>query len=258
MADTIKVVDSSTGQIEERPIEDVVVVDVQDELMFADLPPEFDHIIRIPASNGMKRVAAISHATLLNDAMVPILAHETLIDGQIAALQAHDVVLDNMDAQLAAHDVALDGLVANKFDKPTGTTAQYIRGDGSLATLPSPVDISGKSDKSQFSATSSATAHGQTAGQTNGVTSNPTNAPADSRTDYGVLAAILGADVNSANSKQNATATNVNTIATNLNALATKYNELATKFNALINWLGTTTTTGLTGNVNALRLAGAT
>lgn len=33
-------------------------------------------------------------------------------------------------------DAASSGALAGKFNTPTGTTAQYIRGDGSLATLP--------------------------------------------------------------------------------------------------------------------------
>lgn len=33
-------------------------------------------------------------------------------------------------------DAATSGALAGKFNTPTGTTAQYIRGDGSLATLP--------------------------------------------------------------------------------------------------------------------------
>lgn len=50
-------------------------------------------------------------------------------------------------------------------------------------------------------------------------TNSPTNAP----TNYGAIAAILGADINATNGKQNTTAANVN--------------DLATRFNALVSWL---------------------
>lgn len=46
-----------------------------------------------------------------------------------------------------------------------------------------------------------------------------TNSPTDAPTNYGVLAAILGADANSTNAKQNTTAANANDAATKLNIL---------------------------------------
>lgn len=52
-------------------------------------------------------------------------------------------------------------------------------------------------------------------------TNSPTNAP----TNYGALAAILGADANATNTKQN-------TIATNLNDLSTKVNNIIAWFQA--------------------------
>lgn len=51
--------------------------------------------------------------------------------------------------------------------------------------------------------------------------SDATNSPTDAPTNYGVLAAILGADANSTNAKQNATAANVNALATKFNTLLT-------------------------------------
>lgn len=59
-------------------------------------------------------------------------------------------------------------------------------------------------------------------------TDAPTNAPADAATNYGVLAAILGADANATNGKQNTIAENVNSIASNVNSLATIVNSLKT------------------------------
>ena len=50
----------------------------------------------------------------------------------------------NTPIQIAQSQV--DNLItdlAGKFDDPTGTTAQYIRGDGSLATFPSYIDTAG-------------------------------------------------------------------------------------------------------------------
>lgn len=182
MADSVKigVMNSETGQRTLESIEDVTVVNVQNEILLSELPAEFDHVIRIAAANGMKRVAAISHNTLLADAMTPILEHAVLI-GQ-------------------------------------------------------------KSDKSQFSALSILGAHGRS----NGSTTNPIDAPTNAPTNYGVLAAILGADANATNAKQNATAANVNAIAANLNALSTQ-------FNALLTWLGFNQNA-----INNLRMAGAT
>lgn len=74
-------------------------------------------------------------------------------------------------------------------------------------------------------------------GATNGAADAPTNAPADARTDYGTLAAVLGAEVNTNNGKQNSTATNVNALAVKYNALAGKYNDLATKVNTIFDHL---------------------
>lgn len=50
-----------------------------------------------------------------------------------------------------------------------------------------------------------------------------TNAPTNAPTNYGAIAAILGADANATNTKQNQIATNLN--------------DLSAKFNALIAWL---------------------
>jgi hypothetical protein len=238
----IGVIDGVTGQMTMEETESVTVVNVQEDIVVPVMPAEYEHILRVPAANGMKRVAAVSDATMFKS-----------INDRVTAERQQIVEWATIDINaLKAADITLQNNINAKMTIPTGTTSQYVRGDGSLASLPSPIDISGKSDKANFAALSTLAAHGQTSGQTNGATNNPTNAPADSKTDYGLVAAILGADVNTANTKQNQTASNVNVIATNLNALATKYNELAIKFNALLTWLTTSQ-----GYQNNLRAAGA-
>lgn len=67
---------------------------------------------------------------------------------------------------------------------------------------------------------------------TDAATNGPTNAPTDAPTNYGVLAAVLGGEVNSNNAKQNATAANVNTLAGIVNANAAKQNTIATNLNS--------------------------
>lgn len=66
---------------------------------------------------------------------------------------------------------------------------------------------------------------------TNAPVDAATNAPTDARTDYGPIAAILGADANSTNAKQNSTATIVNANAVKQNAGFAILNTLATRFN---------------------------
>lgn len=51
------------------------------------------------------------------------------------------------------------------------------------------------------------------------ITNSATNSPTDAKTDYGPIAAILGADANATNSKQNTTAANVNALAVKFNTL---------------------------------------
>lgn len=66
---------------------------------------------------------------------------------------------------------------------------------------------------------------------TNAPTDCPTNSPNDARTDYGILATILGADINTINTKQNTIANNCNSIGTKVNAGFAILNILAARFN---------------------------
>lgn len=74
-------------------------------------------------------------------------------------------------------------------------------------------------------------------GSVNASTSAATNSPTNSPTNLGVLAVILGADLNATNTKQNQIATNCNDLAVKYNDLATKYNDLAVKFNSCLDRL---------------------
>lgn len=67
----------------------------------------------------------------------------------------------------------------------------------------------------------------------------PTNAPTSATTNYGVLAAILGADLNATNAGQNQIGSNVN--------------QVAAQLNSLITWISNT----MVSRTNALRSAGA-
>jgi hypothetical protein len=93
---------------------------------------------------------------------------------------------------------------SDKFDNPTGTTDQYVRGNGSLATFPTIPSITTQSH----------------------INDGATDAPTDAPTNLNVLTTLLGSltgEVNATNTKQN--------------ALAAKYNDLATKFNTLLDKL---------------------
>ena len=218
-----------SGQVVEVDQNSLVFNDFSQSLTQGEIPTEGYMVVAIAAANGLKRTA-----------LVPVSCWHDLI----TALQAHDAVLDAHDALLDTQVAALAAMDTTKQDKLSGTTAQYVRGNGTLATfptIPTMPDITGKSDKANFTALSTLAAHGRS----NGATSNPTNSPTDAPTNYGVLAAVLGADVNANNTKQNTTAANCNTIGTNLNALAVQ-------FNALLTWLGLSKDA-----INNLRAAGA-
>lgn len=118
--------------------------------------------------------------------------------------------LTSLIGTVAGHTTSIGNLQSNKVDKTIKVNGQPLSAD---VTISVPVITAGAS-------------------VANVATNAATNAPTDAKTDYGLLAAILGADVNSTNSKQNATATN-------LNALATSYNASMVKLNSLIATLRT-------------------
>jgi len=223
----VKVTDTN-GQVIEVDQDSLVYNDFTRSLINSDIPTEGYMVVGISAAGGLIRTA-----------LVPVAKwHEMTgtLQNQITALQAHDVVLDEHDAALAAHDTAIDAVVAGKQDKFAGTTAQYVRGNGSLSTfptIPTMPDISGKSDKANFTALSVLAAHGQSAAAT--------NSPTNSKTDYNIVTTLLGTLTDGLNQ----TNTAQNTIATNLNSLATKVN-------AIMTWLGLNKDA-----INSLRTAGA-
>ena len=70
MADTpqIGVVDATSGQVSLKPTTDVSVTQIQGLTMLTTMPAEFDHLVRVPAANGMVKAAAVSHDALMADA----------------------------------------------------------------------------------------------------------------------------------------------------------------------------------------------
>lgn len=71
--------------------------------------------------------AAVSHTHAISD----VTGLQAAIDGKAALSHTHTI------ANVTGLQAALD----SKFNTPAGTTAQYVRGDGSLATLPVPQTI---------------------------------------------------------------------------------------------------------------------
>ena len=62
------------------------------------------------------------------------------------AVNGKGLVTSSSDTPIQIAQSQVDNLItdlAGKFDDPTGTAAQYIRGDGSLATFPSYIDTAG-------------------------------------------------------------------------------------------------------------------
>lgn len=213
----------SDGQVVEVEEDNLVFNDFTASPIEAMMPTEGHIVCVIAAANGLKRTA-----------LIPIgVWHDMVEDLEDTANSIHTHLqadIDGLEADLATINTTLSG----KFNAPTGTISQYIRGNGTLATFPSAVDISGKSDKANFAVLSTLAAHGRS----NGATNSPTDAP----TNLNVVTTLLGGltgEVNATNGRQN-------TIAANLNALATQ-------FNALLIWLTTNQ-----GSINNLRTAGAT
>jgi len=75
--------------------------------------------------------------TLFNGAYGSLTGLPTLFPGTFAALTSKPTTLSGYGITDAATSAALTSGLAGKFATPAGTTAQYVRGDGSLATLPS-------------------------------------------------------------------------------------------------------------------------
>ena len=223
-----KVMNNFTGQVEDVSFPSYVNSNPQSTPTVSTTPTAY--LGTMPAEDGaMVRVVSVPQS-VVEQHMIEVIAADraslvTMVQGQIADLQAHDTVLD-------AHETALDTLVAGKFDKPTGTTSQYVRGDGTLATLTIP-SLTTTSKRANFESLAVLAAHGRT----NAATNSPTN----SKTDYNLVTTLLGTLTDGLNQ----TNTAQNTIATNLNALATQ-------FNALLAWLTTNQ-----GSINNLRTAGA-
>lgn len=140
---------------------------------------------------------------------------DDIVEPRQKAYDAYKTVSDAIDANTitdyGALDTAWDNSIAN-YTAPT--------------ELPSLADLAdGKADKANFAALSTLAAHG--------ISNAATNAPADVKTDYGLLATILGSDMNTLNAKQNAIATNLNALATAFNTLLTKVTAHETAINAL-------------------------
>lgn len=108
------------------------------------------------------------------------------------------------------------------FDSPS------VPGNPIYNTIPT---MSGKSDKAAFVGVAVTAAPV--------IALAPTNAPTSATTNYGLIAAILGADLNATNAGQNQIATNTN--------------QTAARLNDLITWISTT----MVSNTNNLRKAGA-
>lgn len=100
------------GQRTLVPTTDATVAQIQGLSMLTTLPAQFDHLIRVPAANGMVKASAVSHTAVLADAIT-------------AVNTARQGIVDDFTTQLSG-----------KMPAPTGTTSQYIRGDGSLTTFP--------------------------------------------------------------------------------------------------------------------------
>lgn len=160
-----------------------------------------------------------------------------------------------VDSRLASDEEA----IAGKFNQPIGTTSQYIRGDGSLATFPTipslPIAISNVTGLLTALEEKAATSHthvindisnasplGKTLmavasvgaarsailsmqthiadSATNAPVDCPTNAPNDAPTNLNVITTLLGALVG----QVNATNDRQNQIANNCNSIGTKVN----------------------------------
>lgn len=219
----INVMDASTGQIDVEDTADVTVASVQGLTMLTATPPEFSHVILLPAANGMVKAGSISHPAILADAIAAV-----------------DTARSDLVTMITS---SISTLTTSKMDKPTGSTSQYLRGDGSLATLPA-ADLSTTSKRANFTALSTMAA----LSVTDSATTSPTNAPTDAITNYNTVTTLLGllvSAVNDANTKQNA-------IGTNANAIAANVNYLKTAVDGILTYLGLVPT-----SFNNMRTAGA-
>lgn len=228
----VKVMDSN-GQVVLLEQDSIVYNDFTRATVESGMPTDGYIVVCVSASNGLDRTCKVPLSVWTN--MIATL--ETKVDDN----HAHEIADVNL---LQSGLDTLTAGVATKFTTPTGSTSQYVRGNGTLATFPSAVDITGKSDKASFSALGTLAVHGRS----NGVTTNATNLPNDAVTNYNVVTTLLGtltSAVNAANAKQNDIGVNVNTLSTNVNAFATQ-------FNALLTWLGLSQSA-----INNLKTAGA-
>lgn len=92
-----------------------------------------------------KADVGLGNADNTSDAAKPVsTAAQTALDGKAALVHTHaasDIVSGTLaDARIPALAISkttgLQAALDAKFNTPSGTTAQYVRGDGSLATLP--------------------------------------------------------------------------------------------------------------------------
>lgn len=129
-------------------------------------------------------------------------SRESLDNHLLEVYENHESGIELASTEILAHAF----LIAGKMNTPSGSTSQYIRGDGSIVSFPTIPSITPQTH----------------------IADADTDAPDDAITNYNVVTTLLGAltsAVNAANAKQN-------TIATNLNDLAEKYNTLLDRLEA--------------------------
>lgn len=78
----------------------------------------------------------LNKPTLFSGAYADLTGKPTLFDGTWASLTGKPTTLAGYGITDGATTSALTSGLATKFNNPTGTNTQYIRGDGSLATFP--------------------------------------------------------------------------------------------------------------------------